>query len=160
MGGRLFCGASLGRSLSRAPVRHGRSQPATLPARSARPAMDAVAKEVPATGRRTGIASASGNSTRSAAIHRTAVYSKMRRVPAKIANARWHRAALQTSRRTRADSSRLRPEASPLQSGHGLCLKRRGSAVTSGPYRSVAQLVEHRSPKPGVAGSSPATPAS
>ena len=26
--------------------------------------------------------------------------------------------------------------------------------------RSVAQLVEHRSPKPGVAGSSPATPAS
>ena len=30
----------------------------------------------------------------------------------------------------------------------------------AGPYRSVAQLVEHRSPKPGVAGSSPATPAS
>src|SRR6202022_517651 len=29
----------------------------------------------------------------------------------------------------------------------------------AGPYRSVAQLVEHRSPKPGVAGSSPATPA-
>src|SRR5215472_9263547 len=28
------------------------------------------------------------------------------------------------------------------------------------PARSVAQLVEHRSPKPGVAGSSPATPAS
>ena len=28
------------------------------------------------------------------------------------------------------------------------------------PCRSVAQLVEHRSPKPGVAGSSPATPAS
>jgi hypothetical protein len=28
------------------------------------------------------------------------------------------------------------------------------------PHRSVAQLVEHRSPKPGVAGSSPATPAS
>jgi hypothetical protein len=27
------------------------------------------------------------------------------------------------------------------------------------PIRSVAQLVEHRSPKPGVAGSSPATPA-
>ena len=26
-------------------------------------------------------------------------------------------------------------------------------------YRSVAQLVEHRSPKPGAAGSSPATPA-
>ena len=26
-------------------------------------------------------------------------------------------------------------------------------------YRSVAQLVEHRSPKPGVAGSSPVTPA-
>ncbi len=26
-------------------------------------------------------------------------------------------------------------------------------------YRSVAQLVEHRSPKPGVAGSIPATPA-
>ena len=25
--------------------------------------------------------------------------------------------------------------------------------------RSVAQLVEHRSPKPGAAGSSPATPA-
>src|SRR5258708_37815072 len=30
----------------------------------------------------------------------------------------------------------------------------------AGSYRSVAQLVEHRSPKPGVAGSSPATPAS
>ena len=26
-------------------------------------------------------------------------------------------------------------------------------------FRSVAQLVEHRSPKPGAAGSSPATPA-
>ena len=26
-------------------------------------------------------------------------------------------------------------------------------------FRSVAQLVEHRSPKPGVAGSIPATPA-
>ena len=26
-------------------------------------------------------------------------------------------------------------------------------------FRSVAQLVEHRSPKPGVAGSSPVTPA-
>ena len=30
----------------------------------------------------------------------------------------------------------------------------------AGSHRSVAQLVEHRSPKPGVAGSSPATPAS
>ena len=50
--------------------------------------------------------------------------------------------------------------ASPLQSGQSLCLKRRGSAATPGPHRSVAQLVEHRSPKPGVAGSSPATPAS
>src|ERR1700682_1511301 len=29
----------------------------------------------------------------------------------------------------------------------------------AGIHRSVAQLVEHRSPKPGVAGSSPATPA-
>ena len=27
------------------------------------------------------------------------------------------------------------------------------------PYRSVAQLVEHRSPKPGAGGSSPSTPA-
>ena len=26
-------------------------------------------------------------------------------------------------------------------------------------YRSVAQLVEHRSPKPGAVGSSPSTPA-
>ena len=26
-------------------------------------------------------------------------------------------------------------------------------------YRSVAQLVEHRSPKPGAGGSSPSTPA-
>ena len=26
-------------------------------------------------------------------------------------------------------------------------------------FRSVAQLVEHRSPKPGVGGSSPSTPA-
>src|SRR5579872_183038 len=50
--------------------------------------------------------------------------------------------------------------APPLPSGHGLCLKRHGSAVTQGSHRSVAQLVEHRSPKPGVAGSSPATPAS
>ena len=49
--------------------------------------------------------------------------------------------------------------ASPLQSGRGLCLKRREPAATRVPCRSVAQLVEHRSPKPGVAGSSPATPA-
>ena len=48
----------------------------------------------------------------------------------------------------------------PLPSGRRLCLKRRGSAATPVPCRSVAQLVEHRSPKPGVAGSSPATPAS
>ena len=27
------------------------------------------------------------------------------------------------------------------------------------PWRSVAQLVEHRSPKPGAGGSSPSTPA-
>ena len=50
--------------------------------------------------------------------------------------------------------------ASPLQIGHGLCLKRRGSPALLRSHRSVAQLVEHRSPKPGVAGSSPATPAS
>ena len=35
----------------------------------------------------------------------------------------------------------------------------RGVAAMPLPLRSVAQLVEHRSPKPGVAGSSPATPA-
>ena len=37
-----------------------------------------------------------------------------------------------------------------------------GRIVTAGVqdlHRSVAQLVEHRSPKPGVAGSSPVTPA-
>src|ERR1700756_1488754 len=40
-------------------------------------------------------------------------------------------------------------------------LEGRGSGGTASvPLRSVAQLVEHRSPKPGVAGSSPATPAS
>ena len=50
--------------------------------------------------------------------------------------------------------------ASPLQSGYALCLKRREAAHAPVPCRSVAQLVEHRSPKPGVAGSSPATPAS
>ena len=51
--------------------------------------------------------------------------------------------------------------ASPLQSGRPLCLK--APLIRSGDARvrrSVAQLVEHRSPKPGVAGSSPATPAS
>src|SRR6185312_11213407 len=47
-----------------------------------------------------------------------------------------------------------------LQTPHGLCLKQRGRAALLRSHRSVAQLVEHRSPKPGVAGSSPATPAS
>src|ERR1700690_3650260 len=50
--------------------------------------------------------------------------------------------------------------ASPLQFGLGLCLKRPRSAATLGPHRGVAQLVEYRSPKPVVAGSSPAAPAS
>jgi hypothetical protein len=49
--------------------------------------------------------------------------------------------------------------ASPLQSGLGLCLKRRIGG-TLGSDRGVAQLVEYRSPKPVVAGSSPAAPAS
>ncbi len=48
----------------------------------------------------------------------------------------------------------------PCNPGRRLCLKRRGTAATQVSHRSVAQLVEHRSPKPGVAGSSPATPAS
>src|ERR1700733_15104613 len=49
--------------------------------------------------------------------------------------------------------------ASPLQSRRSLCLKRHGSAATQVPCRGVAQLVEYRSPKPVVAGSSPAAPA-
>ena len=63
-------------------------------------------------------------------------------------------------RRTRRLEQGVRVTASPLQSGRRLCLKRREPAATLVPCRSVAQLVEHRSPKPGVAGSSPATPAS
>src|SRR5262249_19727783 len=50
--------------------------------------------------------------------------------------------------------------ASPLQIDHALCLKRRGPKRLHRSPRSVAQLVEHRSPKPGVVGSSPTTPAS
>src|SRR5665213_1819054 len=50
--------------------------------------------------------------------------------------------------------------ASPLQTGRCLCLKRREPAATRVPCRGVAQLVEYRSPKPVVAGSSPAAPAS
>jgi hypothetical protein len=50
--------------------------------------------------------------------------------------------------------------ASPLPSGRGLCLKRRGTAALLPSHRSVAQLVERRSPKPEVVGSSPTTPAS
>src|SRR6202012_1254434 len=53
----------------------------------------------------------------------------------------------------------LRLTASPLQSRRSLCLKRHGSAATQVPCRGVAQLVEYRSPKPVVAGSSPAAPA-
>src|SRR6185312_3862151 len=45
--------------------------------------------------------------------------------------------------------------ASRLQSGRCLCLKRLRSAATLGSHRGVAQLVEYRSPKPVVAGSSP-----
>ena len=50
--------------------------------------------------------------------------------------------------------------ASPLPLAGCLCLKRRGSAATQWSHRSVAQLVEHRSPKPGVGSSSLSTPAS
>ena len=67
--------------------------------------------------------------------------------------------------RSLAQNARLEqwPTASPLQTAIRLCFNRRGSPVTLRRRRlprSVAQLVEHRSPKPGVAGSSPATPAS
>ena len=41
--------------------------------------------------------------------------------------------------------------------GEAFCLSPRCLNKTS--YRSVAQLVEHRSPKPGAGGSSPSTPA-
>ena len=34
-----------------------------------------------------------------------------------------------------------------------------GELISNNMIRRVAQLVEHRSPKPGVAGSSPASPA-
>ncbi len=47
--------------------------------------------------------------------------------------------------------------------GNMLFLKRQnrfiGELFISNIIRRVAQLVEHRSPKPGVAGSSPASPA-
>ncbi len=49
---------------------------------------------------------------------------------------------------------------SPLLFGPALCLKRRDRRLRRGPDRGVAQLVEYRSPKPVVAGSSPAAPAS
>lgn len=49
--------------------------------------------------------------------------------------------------------------ASPLQTGRCLCLKRQKPAKTQVRCRGVAQLVEYRSPKPVVAGSSPAAPA-
>jgi hypothetical protein len=45
------------------------------------------------------------------------------------------------------------------QIGRGDVTNAKGFAIEAA-CRSVAQLVEHRSPKPGVAGSSPATPAS
>ncbi len=63
----------------------------------------------------------------------------------------------------RADALR-RPDrgvlmASPLQTGRCLCLKRREPAATQVHCRGVAQLVEYRSPKPVVVGSSPTAPA-
>ena len=44
--------------------------------------------------------------------------------------------------------------------GVRICLHRRGACGKRSRRRSVAQLVEHRSPKPGVGGSSPSSPAS
>ena len=41
--------------------------------------------------------------------------------------------------------------------GEAFCLSPR--CLNKKSYRSVAQLVEHRSPKPGAGGSSPSTPA-
>jgi hypothetical protein len=49
--------------------------------------------------------------------------------------------------------------ASPLQTGRCLCLKRQEPPRRKVRCRGVAQLVEYRSPKPVVAGSSPAAPA-
>ena len=74
---------------------------------------------------------------------------------------RYHRGRPSLAQNTWLEQGRLNRAltASPLQSGLGLCLKRRISG-DAWFRRGVAQLVEYRSPKPVVAGSSPAAPAS
>ena len=140
------------------------------PVRSVHLAKAADARAVRDTAARTSIASASGNSTRSAEIRQQRdARLKTRRVPAKIVSARWRHGAIGCQRQSLVihrrsgwiAGPRRSVTASPLQTGYGLCLKRREPvALLRFPCRGVAQLVEYRSPKPVVAGSSPAAPAS
>jgi hypothetical protein len=131
-------------------------------AQSAPPAAGAVAKAAPDTGHLTIIVSASGSWIRSAAIRRPLANLKMPWALAKIANVRSHRVGSPRKprkRRTMDSTATVHRFALAIRACPVLetRLNRRQRPV---PCRSVAQLVEHRSPKPGVAGSSPATPAS
>jgi hypothetical protein len=149
----------VGRSQSRQPMPHRRLQLATLYVRSVRLVMDAVAKAGQDTAPRMGIALASGSSTRSAEIPRAAASLKMPPRQAKTVRVRWRRADLQKGNRTRSATNIVLAPRFALAIGAFPMLETARIGGNAGPHRSVAQLVEHRSPKPGVAGSSPATPA-
>jgi hypothetical protein len=119
------------------------------PVRSVHLATAADARAARDTGARTTSASASGNSTRSAEIRQQHdASSKTRRVPAKIVSARWRHGAIGCQRQSLVihrrsgwiAGPRRSVTASPLQTGYGLCLKRREPATTPGSLQECSSI--------------------